>query len=717
MSPPAALSQDLLPSSILASSAASTGQKFHLASIVDLQEQIKANKNSWFQGSTGPREGRQVMGGSRPVPGFSWESGFLASGNPPNRNPPNGNPPNRNPPNGNPPNGNPSNSAAGSDQQCDINSEPEEEPPLPLRFDTHFTNHKHEFTYNDVSTISTESPTRFSDMGYLLFGYDIYKGNPLTFGFDPGFRHPLFDHGKIEDYLTTVDGRHTHPPGTTALPAQACSATFRKTVIETIEDLQARQGSVSESSRGFGFDGAEFADAIPESAQKNPKAAAFVAAVKTLKASHSSVNNEEYRAEMASASRDDSKTIIAEASCSVYQAKLNQHAPPPLLPEVKAWILQMIEIQGRGETTRLRKEITHFFEHYGTHILTGVNFGARYMYNFTLIAKNEGEIKETFESFEKAVDSELGFLGFGTTSRKRKTRENAETEKRDRFEETVEVSLKSVGAPLPEIKDDGVPDAKEWAKDTFENPVPIKISHIGMENVLGRQILGKNFMDEIACKGVTEKNLTDLQTEFVRMLPRKAVAVCDTPAVECRQSTLPKKELEARKKILGFGGFLSYWFSIIRKDDQKLWTVDEWADVERLYNTFLEEIWTNHTNIPAKCKAKVEMLASGNIGDSYTLEVFLGKECLRKTYCQGREKLTVCTKIVGYKDSYAESLSKRGGFPKEIDLVLVDEARQSIEEKIEEIMKEAADKLENHEGCTFDLPRKFETDCHHFYSG
>jgi len=666
-------------------SAASTGQKFHLASIVDLQEQIKAgNKNSWFEA----REGRQVQGGSRPVPGFSWESGLLAQGNPSI-----GNPPNRNPPNG----------GAESDQQCNINSEPEEEPPLPPRWDTHFTNHKHDFTYNDVSTISTESPTRFSDMGYLLFGYDIYKGNPLTFGFDPGFRHPLFDHGKIEDYLTTVDGRHTHPPGTTALPAQACSATFRKTVIETVEDLQSRQGSVSESSRGFSFDGAEFADAIPESAQKNPKAAAFVGAVKTLKASHSSVNNEEYKAEMASASRDDSKTIIAEASCSVYQAKLNQHAPPPLLPEVKAWILQMLEIQGRGETTRLRKEIVHFFEHYGTHILTGVNFGARYMYNFTLTAKSEGEIKETFESFEKAVDSELGFLGFGTTSRNRKTRVGEETEKRDMFEETVEVSLKSVGAPLPEIKDNGHPDAKEWANDTFENPVPIKISHVGMENILGRQILGKDFMDEIACKGVTEKNLTDLQMEFVRMLPRKAVAVCDTPVIECRQATLPEKELRARKKLLGINGFLHNWFSLIRHD--RLSTVDEWEKVERLYNERLEEIWTNNADIPAKCKAKIEMLANGNIDDTYSLEVFLGKECLRETRCLGREILTVCTKIVGYKGSYAESLSKRGGFPKEIDLVLVDETK-SIDEEIEKIMKEAAEKLENHEACTFDLPQE-----------
>ena len=52
------------------------------------------------------------------------------------------------------------------------------------------------------------------------------------------------------------------------------------------------------------------------------------------------------------------------------------------------------------------------------------------------------------------------------------------------FEEIVEISLKSVGAPIPEIKDNGAPNAKEWAADAFENPVPIKISHIGIENIL-----------------------------------------------------------------------------------------------------------------------------------------------------------------------------------------------------------------------------------------
>ena len=37
--------------------------------------------------------------------------------------------------------------------------------------------------------------------------------------------------------------------------------------------------------------------------------------------------------------------------------------------------------------------------------------------------------------------------------------------------------------------------------------------------------------------------------------------------------------------------------------------------------------------------------------------------------------------------------------------MLVDETK-SIDEEIEKIMKEAAEKLENHEACTFDLPQE-----------
>ena len=49
------------------------------------------------------------------------------------------------------------------------------------------------------------------------------------------------------------------------------------------------------------------------------------------------------------------------------------------------------------------------------------------MYNFTLTANNEAELKDTFDSFKSAVNTELKILGLGTTSSKRNEREEGET--------------------------------------------------------------------------------------------------------------------------------------------------------------------------------------------------------------------------------------------------------------------------------------------------
>ena len=204
---------------------------------------------------------------------------------------------------------------------CAVKVEPPK--PVELRNDTSFINIKHDHTSNDISTISILAPTRFPDMGYLMLGYDLYKGNPLTYGFDPGFRHSLFDHGKIEDYKTSVDGRHTHPVGTTALPARACKATFKKTSVQSVEDFQDRQSSSYSEELSYEFDGKKAADAIPDAAAKNPKVAAAKLVLESTSAKIGSSFNEEFNAGKQSANREDSTSIFAEAKCTVYRAKLN----------------------------------------------------------------------------------------------------------------------------------------------------------------------------------------------------------------------------------------------------------------------------------------------------------------------------------------------------------------------------------------------------------
>ena len=50
---------------------------------------------------------------------------------------------------------------------------------------------------------------KMRNIGYLMKGYDIYFGNPLSEVSDPGFRDPIF---KAEyDGTTTPDGRYCVP--------------------------------------------------------------------------------------------------------------------------------------------------------------------------------------------------------------------------------------------------------------------------------------------------------------------------------------------------------------------------------------------------------------------------------------------------------------------------------------------------------------------------
>ena len=61
---------------------------------------------------------------------------------------------------------------------CPASTKPKLEKEVPVRSDTRYNDIKHLYEFSDISTAA---PTRFPDMGYLLFGYDLYK-RELFFG-------------------------------------------------------------------------------------------------------------------------------------------------------------------------------------------------------------------------------------------------------------------------------------------------------------------------------------------------------------------------------------------------------------------------------------------------------------------------------------------------------------------------------------------------------
>ena len=69
------------------------------------------------------------------------------------------------------------------------------------------------FQYSKLSNSSNdfcdEVDHKMRNIGYLMKGYDIYFGNPLSGVSDPGMRDPIFE--ASYDGRTTPDGRYCVP--------------------------------------------------------------------------------------------------------------------------------------------------------------------------------------------------------------------------------------------------------------------------------------------------------------------------------------------------------------------------------------------------------------------------------------------------------------------------------------------------------------------------
>ena len=201
----------------------------------------------------------------------------------------------------------------------------------------------------------------------------------------------------------------------------------------------------------------------------------------------------------------------------------------------------MLDLVNKTQTPSLRKQILKFIDYYGTHIVTEADFGARYIYNFTLTAKNEAEAYDQFESFDSAVDFSLGLGANSVSGSVKESGSESSKEFKSNFDRLVETTVSSVGAPLPSSSSDGNgPDPAEWAKNVAENPVPIKLSYVSIEKILEN----KELVDEIKCKNFTA-NVESLRNQFRFMLPRKVVTTSKGGEKHCRK--VKKTGIEKRR--------------------------------------------------------------------------------------------------------------------------------------------------------------------------
>ena len=80
---------------------------------------------------------------------------------------------------------------------------------------------------------------KHSNVDYLSFGYDIYRGNPhSTQGVDPGFKFERIFDLTYNENLKSSDGNWDVPDFVTMARTDACTLNFESTQLDTMASYQ-----------------------------------------------------------------------------------------------------------------------------------------------------------------------------------------------------------------------------------------------------------------------------------------------------------------------------------------------------------------------------------------------------------------------------------------------------------------------------------------------
>ena len=159
--------------------------------------------------------------------------------------------------------------------------------------------------------------------------------------------------------------------------------------------------------------------------------------------------------------------IISQAQCRYYFSKMDETDPPPFHPGFVSWAKRLFNSNGNSDA------VFEFTKYYGTHYLSEVTFGARFMKNHKMSQTKYSELRSQKISVE-AQASYSGLFsiggGFSMDSEQRSAVHN--------FQKSVETSTITVGAAPPSNG-----DAMTWASSVQENPVPIKYTLTPIHNL------------------------------------------------------------------------------------------------------------------------------------------------------------------------------------------------------------------------------------------
>ncbi len=221
------------------------------------------------------------------------------------------------------------------------------------------------------------------------------------------------------------------PAGLIIVPDVSCVTSFTSTEIKDSSDVQ-KSLAVSAEVSGSGW-GAEFSASA------------------------------EYKKETNEMQSSEKVFVNSEAKCDYYFAQLDEIRPPAL---TKSFIKMV-------KSLKTDKDYFRFFEYYGTHFMTQIIFGARFVYKNEITKSDYSELSK--EQYSVSVQASYS----GAFSLSGKVSSDGQKSKAvTKFRSKSTTTTISVGAPPPASS-----KATDWATNVKDTPVPTRYKFESIENL------------------------------------------------------------------------------------------------------------------------------------------------------------------------------------------------------------------------------------------
>jgi len=337
-----------------------------------------------------------------------------------------------------------------------------------------------------ISYLSLEAnSTPMNNIGYLARGYNIFKGNPLAHGVDPGFTKTLFDFKY--DGRVTADQRYDIPIGADIEKQSTCNLNFATEELTT-ERSYYNKLSAYASVEG-GFLGASFSASADYKKIKDEKA----------------TSNYVY--------------TITTGECIVYKAIIDDYYPPVLDANFKKTIMERLPEAYDND------EYFKFVNSYGTHFVSEVLMGSR------MSVINSLKEKDRTELISRGVDikASAGYSGLATI--KVSGGVDKESKNTELFKSKIQkTEIHCIGSDPPK---DG--DANSWANQVVREPMPVKYVLMPIYELIDMENLYLTEADSRVKK--VQDNVRKALDQYCTNLKKQDPSLtCNSPPIEKQQA-------------------------------------------------------------------------------------------------------------------------------------------------------------------------------------